>query len=258
MNSAAALLLCVAVLVAPQSRMRRRQGRNRPGSPRILSALVAVVLALVGLVRPSIGLAATILVVTLWMRRRRRLREVRRRSEGGALATALELLAGELRVGAHPARALAAAGAEGDGDVAVAIRAVGARSELGGDVVGGLFAMSETSQVPGHWKRLATYWELAIQHGLPISTLIQAAHRDIVERERFSERVDAGLAGARATAAILAGLPVFGVVLGELVGANPVALLLGGGFGGWLLVAGAVLACCGLFWSDRITDRLTG
>ncbi len=258
MYSTAALLLCAALLVTPPPRLSRRWVRGRAGTGRMFAAVAAVVLAGVVLIQPTAGLAAAILVTTVWVRRRRRLRLVRRRSEGKSLATAMELLAGELRVGAHPARALAVAGAEGVGGVGVALRAVASRCELGGDAVGGLLAVSETSVVPGHWARLAAYWGLAVRYGLPISTLIRAAHSDLVERERFSERVDAGLAGARATAAILAGLPVFGVALGELFGAQPIELLLGAGFGGWLLVTGVVLACGGLFWADRITDRLSG
>jgi tight adherence protein B len=35
-----------------------------------------------------------------------------------------------------------------------------------------------------------------------------------------------------------------------------VRFLLSGGPGGWLLVIGVVLACCGLAWSDRITNRV--
>jgi tight adherence protein B len=31
--------------------------------------------------------------------------------------------------------------------------------------------------------------------------------------------------------------------------------LLSGGVGGWLLIVGVILACCGLLWSDRITGR---
>jgi tight adherence protein B len=84
---------------------------------------------------------------------------------------------------------------------------------------------------------------------------MRAAHRDIVERERFSTRVDAGMAGARTTAAVLAGLPVLGIGLGQAIGADPLRFLLSGGAGGWLLVVGVVLACCGLLWSDRITGR---
>jgi tight adherence protein B len=64
------------------------------------------------------------------------------------------------------------------------------------------------------------------------------------------------MAGARATAAILAGLPLLGVLLGQLIGARPLNFLLSGQVGGWLLVVGSTLACAGLLWSDRITVRL--
>lgn len=60
------------------------------------------------------------------------------------------------------------------------------------------------------------------------------------------------MAGARASAAILGYLPVLGVVLGQLVGARPVAFLLGGS-GGVLAVVGVSLVCAGLLWADRIT-----
>ncbi|KDO98426.1 type II secretion system F family protein, partial [Mycobacterium avium] len=93
-------------------------------------------------------------------------------------------------------------------------------------------------------------------HGLGIATLMRAAQRDIAERQRFSARVSSSLAGARATAAILAALPVLGVLLGQLIGARPLDFLLGGQVGGWLLLVGATLACAGLLWADRIVDRV--
>jgi tight adherence protein B len=49
---------------------------------------------------------------------------------------------------------------------------------------------------------------------------------------------------------------VLGVLLGQLIGARPLSFLLSGHAGGWLLVVGSMLACAGLVWSDRITDRL--
>jgi tight adherence protein B len=64
------------------------------------------------------------------------------------------------------------------------------------------------------------------------------------------------MTGARTTAAILAGLPVLGVGLGELIGADPVSFLVSTGVGGWLLVIGVTLACAGLVWSDRITAQV--
>jgi tight adherence protein B len=127
---------------------------------------------------------------------------------------------------------------------------------LGADVPAGLRSAGGSSALPAHWDRLAVCWQLAAEHGLPMSTLMRAAQRDIVERQRFSARVTSSLAGARATAAILAGLPVLGVLLGQLIGAQPLRFLLDGHVGGWLLVVGTTLACCGMFWSDRITDRV--
>jgi tight adherence protein B len=85
---------------------------------------------------------------------------------------------------------------------------------------------------------------------------MRAAHRDIVDRQRFADRTHAALAGARATAAILACLPVLGVLLGQLIGARPVRFLFSGGPGGVLLLIGVTLISAGLIWADRIIDRL--
>jgi tight adherence protein B len=64
------------------------------------------------------------------------------------------------------------------------------------------------------------------------------------------------MAGPRAGAAVLAGLPLFGVVLGELGGAGPLAVLSGTPPGQVLLVAGVVLICAGLRWSGRLTRQV--
>jgi tight adherence protein B len=175
--------------------------------------------------------------------------------EGRQLETAIDVLVGELRVGAHPAQAFAVAADETAGPVADSCRAVAARARLGADVTAGLRSVAETSALPAHWDRLAVCWELASEHGLAMSTLMRAAQRDIVERQRFSGHVTSAMAGARATAVILAGLPMLSVLFGQLIGADPVAFLLAGHAGGWLLVIGVTLVCSGLLWSDRITDR---
>jgi len=176
--------------------------------------------------------------------------------EGRTLETALDVLVGELRVGSHPVHAFCVATDETVGAVAVSLRAVVARARLGADVAAGLRTAARSSALPTHWDRLALCWQLANDHGLAIATLMRTAQRDIAERQRFSARVTSGMAGARATAAILAGLPLLGVLLGQLIGARPLNFLLSGQVGGWLLVVGSTLACGGLLWSDRITGRL--
>jgi tight adherence protein B len=214
----------------------------------------AVVLAVV--LPVSVVVACSIVGVTLWTRHRRRVRLGRRAAESEALQGALDVLVGELRVGAHPVAAFSVAATEADGAVAASLRAVAARARLGADVAAGLRSVARSSSQSAQWERLAVCWRLAEDHGLAIATLMQTAQRDIVERARFSAKVDAGMAGARTTAAVLAGLPLLGVGLGQLIGAEPVAFLLSGGVGGWLLVIGVALACGGLLWSDHITARV--
>lgn len=250
----ASAVLALAVLVAPH---RHRLtpvptvGRRLPGV-----AVAGVVAAAVAVLLPvPATVAAAILTCTVAIRRRRANGRRARAGEAAALQGALDVLVGELRVGAHPVTAFEIAASEVYGPVAGRLRAVAARARLGADVAAGLRSFAATSPLPGHWERLALFWSLAQSHGLAVATLMRAAHRDIVERERFSARVDAEMAGARTTAAVLAGLPVLGIGLGQLIGADPLGFLLSGGVGGLLLVAGVMLACCGLLWSDRITGR---
>jgi len=253
-----AAVLLAAALLAASPPPRRRLVATLPRTRRRLAVPVATGGAVVGavLLPPPAVLALVVAAVTIAVRVRRRRRERQRRREGQTLAAALEVLVGELGVGAHPVLAFASSAAESDGAVGGSLCAVAARARLGADVAAGLQAMAHSSAIPTHWYRLAVCWQLAAEHGLPMSTLMRAAQRDIVERRRFTAQVEASLAGARATAVILAVLPVLGVLLGELIGARPIGFLFGAGAGGWLLVAGVLLICAGLVWSDRITDRV--
>ena len=180
-----------------------------------------------------------------------------RATEAAALRGALDILVGELRVGAHPVAAFGVAAEDIDGVVAAALRTIAARARLGADVAAGMRSVARRSSLPGQWERLAVCWQLAQTHGLAIGTLMQTAQRDLVERERFSARVDAGMAGARATAAVLAGLPAIGVGLGQLIGADPVTLS-AVGRDRWMAVGHRRLAGVrGLLWSDRITGAVS-
>jgi len=257
--SAAALALSASLLVTPASPRRRlaRRGRAHSRSTARAAGWIAVCAAAVGsvLLPLTTVLAAAIFVATASLRYRRRRRDRLGIAESRELETAIDVLVGELRVGAHPAQAFAVAADESAGPVADSCRAVAARARLGADVTAGLRSVAENSALPAQWARLAVCWQLAAEHGLAMSTLMRAAQLDIVERQRFTGQVMSAMAGARATATILAGLPMLSVVLGQLVGAGSVAFLLAGHVGGWLLVAGITLVCGGLLWSDRITDR---
>ena len=262
-GSAAAGLLVLALLLLPNTPLHRLiavgliAARPRPALrsrwrhwPLVGLAVVAsAALPLAPLVAVGVVAATTIL------RRRQGILRRRAEQESRELGAALGVLVRELRIGVHPVDAFRSAASDGDGTVGVSFREVAARAVLGADVAAGLSAVAASSALPTHWRRLAVCWELAQLHGLTMASLMQAAGRDIAERDRFHAGVHAAMAGPRATAAVLAGLPLVGIALGQLLGADPARFLLSSGIGGWFLVSGVTLVCGGLLWSDRITQR---
>ncbi|GAT11538.1 type II secretion system F family protein [Mycolicibacterium novocastrense] len=256
--SPAALALALALLIAPGPRRRCTSApRQRRLTFRIPLALwlVAIVVALLVVAPVGVVVAAVIAAATVQARSRRRRADRVRAKEAAALEGALDVLVGELRIGAHPVTAFDTAADEADGAVSTALRTVSARARMGGDVAAGMASVARRSALPTYWRRLAVCWDLAQSHGLAIAALMHTAHRDVVARERFSAQLSAGMAGARTTATVLAALPLLGVALGELVGAHPLRFLFS--TGQWLLVIGAALTCLGLAWSDRITGGVT-
>jgi len=256
----AAVALALALLVVPASSRRRARALMTVPQRRRRTAVMPLAVtgcAALSLLMPWTAiLGLGLLVATLLVRRRVGIRRQAGIEEASELQGALDVLVGELRVGAHPVAAIGSAAKESHGRVARSLNSVAARAVLGAEVAAGLRFEAQRSTSPIHWDRLAVCWHLAQTHGLAIATLMQAAQRDISERGRFRGRAEAGMAGARATAAILAGLPLLGLLLGQSIGADPLGFLFSGGSGGWLLVVGTGLTCCGLLWSERITSRV--
>ncbi len=161
---------------------------------------------------------------------------------------------GELRVGAHPSAAAAVAAAEVEGVAGRAFAVSAARSRLGGSVESGLRAPGTI--IAAELGRVADVWQVADRHGVALAELLAAARSDLSGRIRFRARTAAALAGARASAAVLSGLPLLGIALGQLMGAAPLRILLGGGAGTFLLPLGTALICVGLLWTDAITAQV--
>ena len=221
-------------------------------SPFDLVLLACVPLVGMGMIGPAV--ATAVAAVTAGRRHRRRQAAARRDRERRGVLSGLDVVIGELRVGAHPAVACETAASECDGAAAEAFRCAAARARLGGSAASGLAASEGV--VADDLRRIARAWAVAETRGLALAELLQAARADLLGRSRFRTRAEAGLAGARATAAVLAALPILGVGLGQLMGAAPVRILFGGGLGSVLLVVGTVLVAVGLLWTDRIVDRV--
>lgn len=175
------------------------------------------------------------------------------RSAAAGLSEALGGLVAELRAGAHPALAVDGVIAEASPAVAPVLRAIGAASRLGGDVGTALAGVAEKSpSLRGPVAQLGRAWTLAHRHGVPLAEVLEAVRRDLDTGIRFADQLRARMAGPRASAAVLAALPLLGVLLGEAMGAHPIRVLASPG-GGFLLLTGCVLLCVGAVWCSRIT-----
>jgi tight adherence protein B len=254
----ALLALTVVTVPGPAASIRlARLGRRPdpagrtdevPGSVAVVGGATAGLLAL-GPAGALVGGATAV----AWFRRRSR-----SRSSGAAAVAATELLDAlgriteELRAGAHPVAALA--GAAADGPVARAVLAPAATAAALGDAVPAAL-MAEAARHPAvtdDLRRVARAWALAERHGVPPANLLSGVLDDLAWRIGHAGRVRAQLAGPRATAAVLTALPALGIALGELIGADPLAVLRSGVLGQLLVILGVGLAAAGAAWTGHI------
>lgn len=101
---------------------------------------------------------------------------------------------------------------------------------------------------------LAAGWRLAQQTGAPLADVLDAVAGGLRQEAAVAADAEAALAGPRATARLLAGLPLAGIGLGELMGAHPLHVLLGTSPGRTCLLAGVALSLVGRLWMRRLVD----
>lgn len=107
------------------------------------------------------------------------------------------------------------------------------------------------------WRALGATWRLAEITGAPLGPALRelaSGFRDIGQSER---EVAVALAAPQATSRIVLALPVLGLLLGALLGFDPLGVLLGGPIGWALLAVGGALLTAGWWWNRRLVRRAT-
>lgn len=89
---------------------------------------------------------------------------------------------------------------------------------------------------------------VAVRLGSPLADTLEHVGREAVAAETRAARRDAALAGPRATARLLAWLPLLGVLVASLLGADPVSTVLGGGPGAASGLVGLGVLAAGRRW----------
>jgi len=260
MTVVAALLAGVAVeiwrpspkrLIATRFGTPARAWRPRSIRPVVLLVPAAVVVAVV-FSGPAVlvGFAvvgAVVAVAEVVRAGRSRARAMDRRR---ALVDALSFLVSELRAGGVPEVALASVAAESPA-LAPAARA----AARGVDV---LPVLREAAREPGSEALglLGAAWHIAERSGAPIADAVAR----IVDRVRddldLDREVEAELSPARATARVMALLPVVGLVLGSGIGGDPVGVVLTTWIGAGCASVGIAVAVVGLTWIERIAGSV--
>ena len=207
----------------------------------------AMVLVTLGPVAAAVAVAGAQLGATSWRGRRT---DAATRSERAGAIEALTALAGDLRAGRSPAEALAEASTIGTGGVRQALTGAAAAARLGGDVPGAL--LSVASAAPDVLRGLAACWSVCSVAGSGLATGVDRLAAGLRTAEAQRVRLDAELAGPRATAALLAGLPLAGLLMAGALGADPLRVLLHTPLGVTCLVAGLALDLLGLAWTRRM------
>lgn len=229
--------------------LRRLRGRLRA---EWWAPAVGLVLAVLGSsVLPVVAGAAGVPL----LRRVRLAREARRARErrGDAVIALCGALAGEVRAGRQPGEALLWA-VRDSGGLGVAQAAVLAAARFGGDVPGALASAARQPGAEG-LSGLAACWRVAVDQGAGLAAGLERLEGAL--RAQRDQRADlrAQLAGARSTVVMLAGLPVLGLLLGAVMGADPLHVLLHTGAGLACLVVGGVLEGLGMWWALWIVRR---
>ncbi len=249
------LLLAAALLVWPQLKAIRRlrpSGKREVVVPQYVWFLAA---AAVTYLAAGIGglIAGAVLtaVVCRSLKQNRRHKALKAATE--ALSDGLGGVVDELRAGAHPAAAAEGAAQDTPAPADEVLKAAAATARLGGDVERTLRDLRQPL-LENATEQLAKAWHVSAKHGVALADVLDATRRDLDEQAAFARQVNARMAGPRASAAVLAGLPVLGVLLGELSGARPLHVLTGTAAGQFLLVLGAMFLAAGLWWTRRITE----
>lgn len=97
--------------------------------------------------------------------------------------------------------------------------------------------------------------QTAHELGAPLVGVLERVTESLAADAAERDDVEAALAGPRATARVLGWLPLLGVALGTVLGADPVGVLLGGGLGTTAGVAGVLLLVAGRRWTAALLTR---
>jgi tight adherence protein B len=258
--AAAGLAAAVAVLLPPAAAQRlARSGigsvagprAGKPGAAWWVAAFVAgTAVVAMGAPLPLAVVGGAALVAGRRWRKARALGAARRAREAATIEVTFAL-AGELHAGRTPSEALAAA-ATSAGPLSDPLRAAAAAVAVG---AGAATELDAAALLPGaeRLRAVASAWRVTESAGGRIALVLERLGEAMDHDTAMRRELAAALAAPQATMTLLAGLPVFGIGLGEAIGAHPLRLLVYRPVGWALFGAAAILDLLGILATRAIS-----
>lgn len=255
----AAVTLAIAVLWSGRPPRGLRLATFAASPPPSAGRAAWVLAAAVGWVVVGLGISPVVIAIVAgsavgWQRVDRRREAAKRREEtAAAVVEVTYALAAELRAGRTPAEALLAV-TELAGPLAPALHSAYGAVMVGADAA---VELAEAATLPGadRLRPVAAAWAVATSAGGQIAVVLERLAVAMDADAELRRELDAALAAPRATMMLLAVLPAFGLLLGQSVGAHPVALLLYRPLGWGLSAAAVALDALGVLLMRTIVRR---
>lgn len=247
--AAAAVASAAAIATSPMHGQRQAPvPRLWPmhGSAQLLVIAVVAATAVAASLPPGHGMALAVAGFGAFSLRRRSRAARRVRLERRRLAEACLVLSTELRAGRTPGTALLEAAAVSPG-----LLPAGRAAAAGQDPGPALSLLAAESPAS---RRLLVAWQVSTRTGASLAQTVERVADDLAAAVELDRLVAEETAPARATARVLAALPVVALLASASIGFE-VGDALRSVLGQAALVLGVALAVVGVAWIDRLAAR---
>jgi tight adherence protein B len=105
-------------------------------------------------------------------------------------------------------------------------------------------------------KGFGSLWQVCENNGAALSPALSQFAQQIRTEKELREELSSSISGAKLSAWVLAGLPLFGIFLAGFLGVNSLQWLLTSSIGNYNIVAALILETTGIIWVTKITSRI--